>query len=115
MLHISPDDEITLEECSPRAIFVANNLMTLGALQAIREVGVHIPEEIALVGFDDMPWSSELCPPLTAVSQPTYQIGQEAVHLLLRRLADPAAQFRTVTLQTELVVRESCGASRQRV
>ena len=98
----------------PRAIFVANNLMTLGALRAIREQGVRVPEEVALVGFDDMPWSSELCPPLTAVSQPTYELGQETVHLLLRRLADPNAPIRTVTLQPRLVVRESCGAQYKR-
>lgn len=97
----------------PQAIFVANNLMTLGALRAMREQGVRIPQDIALVGFDDMPWSSELCPPLTAVSQPTYELGQETVQLLLRRLADPDAPIRTVTLQPRLVVRESCGAHLQ--
>jgi LacI family transcriptional regulator len=94
----------------PQAIFVANNLMTLGTMRAMREHAIQIPQDIALVGFDDMPWSSELCPPLTAVSQPTYELGQETVQLLLRRLADPQAPIRTVTLQPRLVVRESCGA-----
>ncbi|MBI5958686.1 MAG: LacI family DNA-binding transcriptional regulator [Chloroflexi bacterium] len=94
----------------PRAIFVANNLMTLGTLRVLREHGVRVPQDIALVGFDDMPWSSELCPPLTAVSQPTYELGQETVQLLLRRLADSDAPIRTVTLQPRLVIRESCGA-----
>lgn len=94
----------------PQAIFAANNLMTLGALKAIREINIPIPEQVALIGFDDMPWSGELCPPLTAVSQPTYDLGREAVHLLLRRRDDPHAPFRTVTLQTHLIVRESCGA-----
>jgi DNA-binding LacI/PurR family transcriptional regulator len=93
----------------PQAIFVANNLMTLGTLRALRENGVRVPQDIALVGFDDMPWSSELCPPLTAISQPTYELGQETVQLLLRRLANPDAPIRTVTLQPRLVVRESCG------
>lgn len=102
--------ELLLSAQPPRAIFVANNLMTMGALQAIRELGFRIPEDLALVGFDDMPWSGELCPPLTAVSQPTYELGREAVHLLLRRLAEPDAPFRTLTLQTRLIVRESCGA-----
>ena len=54
----------------PQAIFVANNLMTLGTLRALRENNVRVPQDVALVGFDDMPWSSELCPPLTAISQP---------------------------------------------
>jgi DNA-binding LacI/PurR family transcriptional regulator len=94
----------------PQAVFVANNLMTLGALRALRERGVHVPEDMALVGFDDMPWSSELCPPLTAVQQPTYEMGQETVLLLVRRLANPDAPARTVTLQPRLVIRESCGA-----
>jgi DNA-binding LacI/PurR family transcriptional regulator len=95
----------------PTAIFAANNLMTLGALRAMREHQIRIPEDIALIGFDDMPWSGDLYPPLTAVSQPTYELGQETVHLLVRRLADPDAPIRTVTLQPRLIVRESCGAA----
>lgn len=94
----------------PDAIFVANNMMTLGALRALREARVRVPDQMALVGFDDMMWSEELNPPLTAVSQPTYELGQEAVQLLLRRLKNPDAPFRTVTLQTRLMIRESCGA-----
>ena len=103
--------ELITASAPPQAIFVANNLMTLGALRAMREHGVRIPEDIALVGFDDMPWANELCPPLTAVSQPTYELGQETVLLLLRRLAEPDAPVRTVILQPRLVVRESCGAT----
>jgi LacI family transcriptional regulator/LacI family repressor for deo operon, udp, cdd, tsx, nupC, and nupG len=93
----------------PDAIFVANNLMTLGALRALRERNTRVPEDVALVGFDDMPWSAEFRSPLTAVSQPTYELGQEAVHLLLRRIAQPDAPVRTVVLNTRLIVRESCG------
>ena len=95
----------------PQALFVANNLMTLGAMRALRELGVRIPEDIALVGFDDMPWSGELFSPLTAVSQPTYELGQEAVQLLMRRISQPNAPYRTVVLQTQLIVRESSGAT----
>lgn len=95
----------------PDAIFVANNMMTLGALRALRERNIHIPGEIRLVGFDDMPWSGELYSPLTSVSQPTYELGQEAVRLLRQRIIQPDAPFRTVTLQTSLVVRESSGAA----
>ena len=103
--------ELMLSDEPPTALFVGNSLMTLGALQAMRELNVRVPQDLALVGFDDMPWSSELCPPLTAISQPTYELGREAVDLLLRRLAEPNALFRTVILQTHLVVRESCGAT----
>jgi DNA-binding LacI/PurR family transcriptional regulator len=95
----------------PDALFISNNMMTLGALRALRELAVRVPQQIALVGFDDMPWSGDLYSPLTAVSQPTYELGAEAVTLLLRRLADPTSPFRTVMLQSRLIVRESCGAA----
>jgi LacI family transcriptional regulator len=68
-----------------------------------------VPEDIALVGFDDMPWLSEFSPPLTAVAQPSYELGQEAINLLLRRIAQPTAPARTVILQTRLIIRQSCG------
>lgn len=94
----------------PDAIFVSNNLMTLGALRALHELGIRIPEDVALVGFDDMPWAGDLYPPLTTVAQSGYELGQIAVELLLRRIAQPALPFRRVILQPQLVVRRSCGA-----
>jgi len=94
----------------PQALFVANNLMTLGTLQALQELKVRVPQDVALVGFDDMPWSGQLCPPLTAVAQPTYDLGQEAGRLLLRRMPDPEASTQSIVLQTRLIIRESSGA-----
>ncbi|MBI1281131.1 MAG: substrate-binding domain-containing protein [Anaerolineaceae bacterium] len=96
------------------AIFAANNLMSLGVLRALRDVGKRVPEDVALIGFDDMPWLSEFSPPLTAVAQPSYELGQEAIHLLLRRIAQPSAPTRTVTLQTRLIIRQSCGVQLRR-
>lgn len=95
----------------PTAVFVANNLMTLGAFRAIHEAGVRIPDEIALVGFDDMPWATSLNPPLTAVSQPSQEIGSSAADLLLDRIARPDRSIRHLILETRLVVRASCGAA----
>ncbi len=95
----------------PTAVFVANNLMTLGAFRALHEAGIRIPEELALVGFDDMPWATSLNPPLTAVSQPSQEIGSSAADLLLDRIARPDRPIRHVILETTLVVRASCGAS----
>ena len=57
--------------------------MTLGALDAIRERGLNIPDDISIVGFDDMPWANLLQPPLTAIAQPTYELGKQAAELLL--------------------------------
>jgi DNA-binding LacI/PurR family transcriptional regulator len=94
----------------PDAIFAGNNLITIGVLKAIKQLKLSIPEEIALVGFDDMPWSSELCPPITSVAQPTYELGQEAARLLIRRLRNNDGFHQTITLHTRLIVRESCGA-----
>lgn len=101
---------LTALDPRPEAVFIGNNMMTLGALRALREASLRVPEDIALVGFDDMPWSGDLYSPLTAVSQPSARMGQEAFKLLHRRVVEPQAAFRTITLQTELIVRESCGA-----
>lgn len=100
-------------EPRPDAIFASNNLITVGVLKAIRQLKLKIPEEVALVGFDDMPWSSELCPPVTSVAQPTYELGKEAGRLLIRRLQDPGGFQQTIVLHTRLIVRESCGAAQQ--
>jgi LacI family transcriptional regulator len=94
----------------PDAIFVANNLMMVGALTAIRELGIRVPEQVALVGFDDLPLSALLTPPLTVMAQPTYELGREALRLLMQRMKTPDALPRTVTLPAQLIVRESCGA-----
>ncbi|MFQ5988006.1 MAG: substrate-binding domain-containing protein, partial [Dehalococcoidia bacterium] len=64
---------------------------------------------IAIVGFDDMPWAPSLDPPLTAVAQPTYELGRRAADLLLRRIADKDRQTAEMILQPILIVRESCG------
>jgi LacI family transcriptional regulator len=95
----------------PTAVFVANNLMTLGAFRAVHEAGLRIPGEVAIVGFDDMPWATSLNPPLTAVSQPAEDIGSSAAELLLDRIARPDRPIRHLILETRLVVRASCGAA----
>ena len=94
----------------PTAVFVGSNLMTLGALQAIHEQKLRIPRDIAVVGFDDLPWAVSLNPPLTAVAQPAFEVGRTAARLLLDRLRDPQAAPRHVVLETSLIVRSSCGA-----
>lgn len=94
----------------PTALFVANNLMTIGALTALKELGVAIPQEMAVVGFDDMEWASILTPPLTAVAQPAYVLGTSAAQLFIQRLEHPHRPPQEVVLKTRLVVRQSCGA-----
>jgi LacI family transcriptional regulator len=96
----------------PTAVFVGSNLMTLGALQAIHQSKLSIPDDISVIGFDDMPWAISLNPPLTAVAQPAYQVGLTAARLLLERVRNTDRQPNRVVLETSLTVRSSCGAPR---
>lgn len=92
----------------PSAVFVANNRMTLGAIEAIRAHGLRISTDIALASYDDDPWFSLLDPPLTAIEQPTEQLGHTAARLLLDRIAGrPLTQL--PSLHARLVARRSCG------
>lgn len=93
----------------PTAVFAASNLLTLGALQAIHERHLAIPDEIAIVGFDEMPWAMSLRPPLTTIAQPAFDVGRTAAELLLARVREPALPRRQVVLETKLIVRSSCG------
>lgn len=94
----------------PTAIFVANNVMTLGALRALKERNIRIPDEMVIVGFDDMDWALLNYPPLTTVSQPTYVLGTSAARLLIRRIDGKApSKAQEVVLKPRLIIRESCG------
>jgi DNA-binding LacI/PurR family transcriptional regulator len=92
----------------PDALFTGNNLITLGALETIHKRKKQIPKEIAILGFDDMFWSSSLNPPLTAVRQPAYEIGKRAGELLIQRITDPQRPCIQMTLNAELMIRSSC-------
>ena len=101
-------------DAPPTAIFAASNLLTLGALQAIRDCGLEVPAQVAVVGFDDAPWAGLLACPLTTVSQPSYDMGRRAAELLFDRLDLPARAPALVVLAPSLVIRASCGAALRR-
>lgn len=92
---------------SPTAFFACNDLMAIGALRAIAEAGLHVPEDISLVGFDDIELASYTNPPLTTIAQPIQEAGQKAVDLLLSRIQEPDLPFRQVMLPTSLTIRRS--------
>ncbi len=92
------------------AIFAANDITARGVLQALHEAQVRVPADIALIGFDDLPTASQLTPKLTTVRNPVQEKGQLAASMLLDLIEDPASGPRQVTLATQLIVRESCGA-----
>ncbi|HEX2419866.1 MAG TPA: LacI family DNA-binding transcriptional regulator [Micromonosporaceae bacterium] len=94
----------------PDAVFVANNLMAVGALECLRVRGVTVPDQVGVVGFDDLPWPGLVRPALTTVSQPTYELGRVAAQLLSERIEDRDREPTTVVLKTELQVR---GTSRR--
>jgi DNA-binding LacI/PurR family transcriptional regulator len=92
----------------PTALLVLNNLMAVGALAAIHARNLQIPSDVAVIGFDELPWSEALNPPLTVVRQPARDAGRSAMELLLQRLKHPQRSRTRVLLLPELVVRKSC-------
>ena len=93
----------------PDAILTSNSLLAAGALRALRESQMAIPEEIALASFDDTTWAKLVVPALTVIEQPTYEIGRTAAELLIKRINDPKRSNREVILKSKLIVRQSCG------
>ena len=88
-------------------VFIASDLMAMGALRALRELGRRVPDDVAIIGFDDAPLARYADPPLTTIRQPVERLGQEMVRLLLHRQSDPDGELQTIILPTELVVRSS--------
>lgn len=97
---------LNLEE-PPTAIFATNNLMTLGALEALNKLNYKIPEDISIIGFDDLPWAKAISPPLTVVKQPAYEMGQKAAELFFKRVEDPRGERVEVELEAKLIIRQS--------
>lgn len=99
----------------PTAIFACNNLLAIGVLTALREAQIQVPNDIAVVSFDDLELASELYPFLTVVAQPAHTFGTIAMQFLLDRLeGNLDVPPRTVLLPTQLIVRQSCGATMTR-
>lgn len=99
----------------PTAIFAANNFLAIGAIEALREAGLVVPDDMAVVCFDDIELASALDPFLTVVAQPARSFGTIATQFLLDRLDGNAdRQARKVVLTPELIVRRSCGAQLKR-
>lgn len=92
---------------APDAMFVSNNLMTLGALHALDEAGIRTPNDLAFVGFDDLTWALGSRAELSMVLQPTYQIGQRAAALLLQRIRGDRSPPQKIVLSASLTVRGS--------
>ena len=99
-------------EPRPTAFLAANNLIAIGALKAVRDVGLRVPEDIALVGFDDLPAALVISPFFTVAAQPAYEMGRKATQLLLARLAGEVPDScQNIVLPIEMLVRQSSGST----
>ncbi|WP_281288055.1 LacI family DNA-binding transcriptional regulator [Streptomyces roseicoloratus] len=95
----------------PTALVVANNQMTIGTMRGLRTLGLRVPDDIALVAFDDFEWSDLFEPRLTAIAQPTLMIGEQAFELSLSRISQPDLPPRRVLIQPTFQHRDSCGCA----
>jgi LacI family transcriptional regulator len=95
----------------PSAVFAASDVVALGAMTAIHSAKLDIPDDIAVVGFDDIFLAAHAYPPLTTVRVPAYGLGWTAAEVLIA-LIEGDEEVSSVTLETELVIRDSCGAKR---
>ena len=96
----------------PTAIFAANDSMAIGALSALREAGVRVPEDVVVVGFDDIPIARYMSPPLTSVHVAISELGERATRMLLQAVDEKNQHVKCQeTLPTTLVIRRSCGGA----
>ncbi len=103
--------ELLSQPHRPTAILAANNFIGMGVLQALREAGLRVPDDIALVCFDDIPQASLIYPFLTVCAQDAYKMGVVSAEMLLKRMAakSPHPRSHEIVLDTELIIRKSCG------
>ncbi len=98
---------------APTAIFACNDLMAIGAMAAVRDAGLSVPEDVSVVGFDDIHIAGYINPPLTTIAQPMAELGRIAAELLLQRLADRTLPPRRVMLRNRLIVRRTTAPARR--
>ncbi len=96
----------------PDAVFITSDTMALGAMRALQEANLRVPDDIAIVGYDDLPPAVQANPQLTTIRQPIEQTGFLAVSMLVKILANDPPSSREIVLPVELVIRNSCGATR---
>jgi DNA-binding LacI/PurR family transcriptional regulator len=106
--HAAMDELLALPE-RPTAVFAASDVVALGAVSAIHHAGLRIPEDVAVVGFDDIFLAAQVYPPLTTVRVPAYGLGWTSAEVLIG-LIEGDEEVSSVLLETELVIRDSCGA-----
>lgn len=102
--------ELLEKKDPPTALFACNDMMAVGALHAADELGLKVPRDISIIGFDDITLASFTIPPLTTVAQPSHEIGLLAAEMVIDRIQKPTTARRSETLSTKIVIRNSCQA-----
>lgn len=99
----------------PTAVFVCNDVMAIGALRALRNANLRVPDDISIVGFDDIPLASEITPALTTIAQPILEMATLSADLLISQIQEESArdETRRTVLDTRLIVRDSCAPYRK--
>jgi LacI family repressor for deo operon, udp, cdd, tsx, nupC, and nupG len=92
---------------APSAIFAVSDTLAIGVIHGLRSVGKRVPDDVAVVGFDDISIAAQIDPPLTTIAQPMRELGETAARLLLQRLANPLASVPGVLLPHRLMIRGS--------
>lgn len=93
----------------PSAVFCHNDAMAIGAMQEAKRLGLQVPQDLSVVGFDDIQFAQYCDPPLTTICQPRYEIGRQTMLMMLELLKGRDVQAGSMLLDTHLVVRESAG------
>jgi LacI family transcriptional regulator len=93
----------------PSAVFIASDTVALGSLNALYENGIHVPQELAVVGFDDITLARYVIPPLTTIHLPAYSLGLGAANMLIQQINNDFRESSEIILQTRLIIRESSG------
>ena len=100
---------ISLNE-PPTAVFSANDLMALGAIHAIQDAGLNVPDDIAVVGYDNRDFTKIVRPRITTVSMPVYEMGWTAAELLLKQISNGREEIEEIKIKGQIFIRETCGA-----
>lgn len=96
----------------PTAVFAANDIMAIGAMKGVQTMGYRIPEDVSIIGYDDIEMSNLSKPALTTIHQPKYEMGQECLHLLYSIINGEEENPRQITMENRLIVRDSVGMAR---
>ncbi|MEZ5756865.1 MAG: LacI family DNA-binding transcriptional regulator [Emcibacteraceae bacterium] len=104
---LTPETISLIKKNKVSVIVAGNDLIAIGAIRALNDIGISVPEQVSVTGFDDTPWSILVSPALTTIKQPLTKLGQEAVNLLKRRMNEPEAERMEIILNVDLKVRNS--------